>query len=576
MMEFQISGGNADAKITVGEPTVKDGITYVPVSMHQPEAAVPGRFTVKFFYDNVDTYSTWGPSLRYDHSVAPSWGKRWSHSRLASWMPLHQLLSAKGNNRLCIALSDGATPTQIGTGIHESDGKFECEIQFFTVPSAPLTDYTATIRLDTRDIPYYDSIYDAVDWWENECGYTPAYVPDCARMPMNSLWYSYHQNIQSDEIVRQCEMSKPLGMDTVLIDDGWQTENNYGGYGYCGDWEVAKNKIPDMKDLIDRIHGTGMKAMIWYSVPFMGVHTKNYEQFKDMTLDNAAGNTTEWFALDPRYKKVRDFLVNIYATAVKNWGLDGLKLDFIDSFALRGKSLEPDPRRDYISLEDGVDALLREVTDALKAINPEIMIEFRQSYIGPVIRRYGNMLRVTDCPNDAMRNRVDVVNMRYTSGKSAVHSDMLMWNYDDAPEVAAEQLTAILYSVPQISVRIDRLQESHKKMLGFYLDFWRKNRDVLMDGKIIGENPESDFSLVTAELDDRAICTLYTAVPVKKVYKELTVVNASDDDFVYLRGYAGRHYTVKNCLGEEVAAGTVAAGTLAEVKVPHSGMIILK
>ena len=78
---------------------------------------------------------------------------------------------------------------------------------------------------------------------------------------------------------------------------------------------------------------------------------------------------------DPRFKEVRGFLTETYVNAVRSWGLDGLKLDFIDAFKLNGKSLEYDPRRDYTSLEDAIDALMNEVTAALREINPEILIE---------------------------------------------------------------------------------------------------------------------------------------------------------------------------------------------------------
>ena len=89
------------------------------------------------------------------------------------------------------------------------------------------------------------------------------------------------------------------------------------------------------------------------------------------------------------------------------------------------------------------------------------------------------MLRVMDCPNDAICNRQDVVNLRFTSGNTAVHSDMIMWHYDDTVESAALQLVSIMYSVPQISVRIAKLSDEHKKMLDFYLHFWRENRETL-------------------------------------------------------------------------------------------------
>ena len=48
--------------------------------------------------------------------------------------------------------------------------------------------------------------------------------------------------------------------------------------------------------------------------------------------DHGITDNETFFSLDPRYKKVREYLSNLYESAVKEWDLDGLKLDFIDSF----------------------------------------------------------------------------------------------------------------------------------------------------------------------------------------------------------------------------------------------------
>ena len=67
---------------------------------------------------------------------------------------------------------------------------------------------------------------------------------------------------------------------------------------------------------------------------------KTYEEFKDMLLDGC-GDEKTFFALDPRYKKVRNYLCNVYVNAVKEWNLDGLKLDFIDTqlvYHIRGEN----------------------------------------------------------------------------------------------------------------------------------------------------------------------------------------------------------------------------------------------
>lgn len=571
-MNFKISGGNKNADIKLTENRNGD-ILYLTVNMALPAPEIPETFRITWNFSASDVHSTWNPSLLDIHGLAFEWGQLKVQSRLASWMPIQSLISKNGTNKLCIAVSDVDTPISIKTGLREEDATFACEIEFFTRSTSPTDNYTAVVRFDMRSIPYYDSIYETSDWWEHDCGYKSANVPDAAKMPMDSLWYSFHQMLNKDEIIKECKASKVLGLETVIIDDGWQTDDNNRGYAYCGDWLVAPKKMGDMAELVEELHKIDMKVMLWYSVPFMGRYTSKYEEFKDMFLEGS-GNDTDFFGLDPRYKKVREYLVGIYKNAVTDWKLDGLKLDFIDSFFLKGKSLEYDARRDYQSLEDAIHALMSEVRATLTAINPDILIEFRQSYVGPSIRKYGNMLRVGDCPCDTLKNRVGVINLRMTSGKTAVHSDMIMWNMDDTAENAALQFASILYSVPQVSVRVDKLPVDHYRMLKFYISFWKEWKDVLLDGKLTAENPECNYSSACSTLGDKSVITSYTN-PVVNIKTNVTVaVNASMYNSLIIKGVKDKNYKVVNCMGEEVSTGTLSAD-IEEINIPTAGMIFI-
>lgn len=572
-MKFTVSGGNRNAEILLTEKK-KGDIAFLTVTLRLPAPEIPEAFRISWSVSAKNCASTWNPSLSDIRGLYTDWGKVKIQSRLASWMPIQQLISHSGHNQLLIAVSDVDTPVSIQTGIREEDATVSCAVEFFTRPTAPTDQYTAVIRLDKRPIPYYDSIYDTASWWETDCGYQAATVPQSAEMPMDSLWYSFHQQLDRDEILKECRASRELGLETVIIDDGWQTDDNARGYAYCGDWQVAPKKMGDMASLVEEIHHIGMKVMLWYSVPFMGVHASRYKEFKDMLLDES-GNKNDFFALDPRYPQVRDYLVNTYKTAVREWRLDGLKLDFIDSFSLRGKSLLYDEKRDTQSLEEAIHALMSECKTALTAINPDIMIEFRQSYVGPSIRKYGNMLRVGDCPCDSLRNRVGVINLRLTSGKTPVHSDMLMWNTEDKPENAAMQFVSILYSVPQISVRVDKLPENHLKMLRFYLSFWKEWKEVLLHGKLTAENPEYHYSTACSTLGDKSVITAYTNPILTIQTKETAAVNATAQQTLFVKDGNGRTYSVVNCMGEELAKG-VLQSDLAEIAVPTAGILFVQ
>jgi len=570
-MDFSVINSNSEADVWVSNVRTHDDVILADIHLLAQREVILQPFGVFFSMDAIDIYSMWNTNAGAIgiRQLGPNWRKQTTHSRLASGMPLHSLLSISGHNRMTIAVSDVKTPISIATGICEETAQVECKILFYTDP-APATEYVATIRLDMRDVPFCDSIYDVVAWWEKDYGYLDAYIPEMAKLPVNSLWYSFHQKLDPDEILEQCILSKPLGMDTVIIDDGWQTDDNNRGYDYCGDWELAISKIPDMKKLVDRIHQIGMKVILWYSVPYVGIYSKKYQDFKDMLLNP---RSPKKISLDPRYKEVRDYLVNTYVDAVQNWGIDGLKLDFISAFRLTEDSILPDPRRDYYALEDGIEALMEEITENLYRRKPDILLEFRQPYIGPAIRKYGNMLRAGDCPNDTLSNRISVIDLRLTAGKTPVHSDMLMWNPKDTVESAALQIASVLYSVPQISVRIDKLPEEHYRMLKYYLAFWRKNRDVLLNGKLTAENPQSFYTQAATSLGDAEIVTLYATSVVTKNAEKTTIVNASHTNRIYLDGFEGLHYCIVNCMGEEIEKGNLEK--LSVLTVPTAGMVFV-
>ena len=163
-----------------------------------------------------------------------------------------------------------------------------------------------------------------------------------------------------------------------------------------------------------------------------------------------------------------------------------------------------------------------------------------------------------------------------TSGKTAVHSDMIMWNHDDTVESAALQFVSLLYSVPQVSVKLAEISEEHKKMLEFYLSFWRENRETLLEGKILAANPESGYSIVCAEKCGNAIFTSYTDTVIDcSTYNEIVAVNCSRSKNLILKGALGKSFKVVNCMGEKLLEGIIDC-RLFEDNVTTAGMVFVK
>lgn len=569
-MNFTVEAPNG-VEYKIDESRVGDIVT-ATFSVMQ-EKKVPEKIKISFSVSLPDAYSTWSPAIQSGRGIAPNWKKQKTTSRLGVWLPIHQINSQSGENLACISVSDPNVPLVIMTGICEENAEIYADIELFGEPVAPFESYSFEIRIDFRRIPFYDAIYDATSYIEKASGTGSCYIPESATLPMDSLWYSFHQNLDVEEILTECREAKKYGLETVIIDDGWQTEDSSRSYSFCGDWMPATSKVGDMKELVDKIHKIGMKVILWFSVPFVGIKSKSYPEFKDMLLDGT-GDCKTFFSLDPRYKKVRDYLESIFANAVDKWNLDGVKLDFIDSFYLYGKSLEPDERRDFDSLEEAVYALLSGIKKSVLKLNPEIMVEFRQIYIGPTLRKIGNMLRVSDCPADPIRNRAGIIDLRLTSGKTPVHSDMLMWDVTSPAESAAKQLATVLFSVPQISVKLEKLPTDHAKMLSFYLGFWRKYRNVLLNGKLKATHPESEYGMARSCVNGTEVIVTYFDRFIEIDALHTAFVNASGDEEFVLGLNESACVKIVDCFGDCVSDFDLERG-ISKITVPMAGIAFI-
>ncbi len=579
---ISLTGGNDEIATSLSTKQTELGIDEVHLEVVPHHAHYPVELTLTWVQPAIDIHSYWRPGADRDHRFVPDWGRGFE-AKATSQAPVACLHSLGGQNKLTFALSDALNTTLIQAGLREETASFQCSVTMFVEPWLLQAPYRVTLRLDTRPLPFAACLDDVQAWWAAMPGYEPAPVPDIARLPMYSTWYSFHQDVDPAAIEAECARAKALGCEAVIVDDGWQTVNNERGYAYCGDWRPAPEKIPDMQAHVARVHALGMKYLLWYSVPFVGPHSDAWAQFHDKMLSTPDIGGAKTGILDPRYADVREYLIQTYERGLREWDLDGFKLDFVDSFRL-----EPDKRddtgdgRDYVAVPEAVNRLLSDVLARLRAIKPDIMIEFRQSYIGPLMRTYGNMFRAGDCPNDSVENRVRTIDVRLLCGSTAAHADPLMWHPDEPVASAAQQILCTLFAVPQISVRLDRLPPAHLAMLRFWLGFWREHRAILMDGMLDAAHPEALYPIITASDDATAITVVYqdiVARPVEQMLKQWIVVNATPNERVVVElgtAYGRCRVEVQDCSGTLVRSASINFGKgLHHIDVPSAGLVTI-
>ena len=494
---------NAQVKVELKED--QDGVCIYECFVEFPELQNPLPITLRWKLPAINVKGLWKSGSLYEKRIQYDWELEHVQSRVSVNAPVVNIFGHQDENILTFACEDASNMIEMNALLREEDNHLYCHITFFKELHPAIKSYRTQILIDRRTVKYYESLQDVSNWWAGFERYQPASVPALAKSPLYSTWYNFHQDMDEQILIEECKIAKKLGYDFIIIDDGWQTSNTNRGYDFTGDWEPER--FPDMKGFVGQLHEIGMQVGLWYSVPFCGKKSKAYQQFKGKFLTESH----RWAPVfDPRYPEVRAHLIEKYTQAVRDWGVDALKLDFIDDFKVYEETiLTQEDGRDFANVNAAVDCLFENVMKSLKLIKPDIAIEFRQEYIGPNMRKYGNMFRAFDAPNDPVSNRIRVTDVKLLCGNSAAHSDMLTWHEDEPVEIAALQLLSAFFGVPQMSVNLRLLTANYLDMICFYNSFWKEVADVIMQGKFKAFVPISNYPVLTAELAGHLVMGLY-------------------------------------------------------------------
>ena len=557
----------------------KGGKDFLTVELRSETPATPPQFSLSFSVPQRDIHHMWTVNASARFNILPGWAAG-AKTNLAVGMPLYAFFSDNNASRLVIACDEVFRDVQAVMGLREEGCRIVGSLTFFTVPEAPAEQYRVTVCLDSRDVFWAESIREAALWMGTSSGCTPCRVPDAAYEPLYSSWYQFHQQVEQQAIEEECRLAAGLGMKTLIVDDGWQTDDNNRGYAFCGDWKVSRNRFPDFPAHVKRVQKMGIKYMMWYSVPFVGEKSENFARFQGKYLYHNAGLQAS--VLDPRFPDVRKFLIDTYVQAAKDWGLDGFKLDFIDSFTWYGDDpalREGFGSRDIRTVPEAVDALMVGVRDALQAIRPDMLIEFRQAYVGPAIARYGNMFRVGDCPGDHQQNRIGICNLRLGAPGIAVHSDMIEWNLEESPEQAARAILSAMFGVIQYSVMLREIPQIHQDVIRHWLGFSQQHKEALLKGYFKPYHPEAGYPVVEAGNAEETILGVYQDDIVAKVPmggQTVYILNASGTDRVFLDLPARpRKVEAYDLCGRPVQAPRLRKG-LNKAAVPGGGYLVLR
>ncbi len=402
--------------------------------------------------------------------------------------PFVALFNHGGRLRAAVATTNLIDDTQIQLAINQEACTYEITWRIALTPqTSPFQ-----LWLDFRDLEWQDALAD----WRGSLSLPPLTYPAAAWDPVFCTWYVTHAAVTQAIVESQCIAAKELGFTTLIVDDGWcyddmkrvspQTLPTW--YAPIGDWRLSTKKFPDFRSHVSRMQELGMKYMLWVAPFLLGTDSKALADYGDAAISPAHEGMLR---LDLRKADTTVLLAKLRALA-KNYGLDGLKVDFLDT-------VPPDVSAPNSRVTE---AFIRDLSHGLKEDNPNALIEFRQSYATPAMLAYGTQFRAGDAPFDWLLNFSRLAEIRLAIGSLApVHADPAYWAPEEELRNVARHMIAMLVGIPMISMDLQQLSEGVRRCVRFYVDFYNAHRQLLNHGKwrfLFGQS-SVDAAFVEAE-----------------------------------------------------------------------------
>lgn len=155
-------------------------------------------------------------------------------------------------------------------------------------------------------------------------------------------WEAAYFDFDTDKLVSFAERAKELGIEMLVMDDGWFGVRNDDRHS-LGDWYVNENKLKGgLGVLVDRVHALGLKFGIWYEPEMISPDSDLYRAHPDWCIhvpgrDRSLGRNQ--CVIDMSREDVRENIYGQMKAVLGKYTIDYLKWDFNRNITEAGSAL---------------------------------------------------------------------------------------------------------------------------------------------------------------------------------------------------------------------------------------------
>ena len=154
---------------------------------------------------------------------------------------------------------------------------------------------------------------------------------DQVRPVLLNSWEAYYMDFDGADILALAEQAALLGMDMLVLDDGWFGKRN-DDYAGLGDWYVNEEKLGGkMKELIYWVHRKGLKFGLWVEPEMVNEDSDLYREHPDWAMTIPGRNPVRGrhqLVLDFSRKEVVDAIFESICKVLDMGTVDYLKWDY--------------------------------------------------------------------------------------------------------------------------------------------------------------------------------------------------------------------------------------------------------
>ena len=153
---------------------------------------------------------------------------------------------------------------------------------------------------------------------------------DIPRSVVLNSWETTYFSFDENTIVELAKSAKEIGVDTMVLDDGWFSTRDTDRAG-LGDWWEHPKRLPSgLGWLAEQINALGMKFGLWFEPEMVNPDSELFRNHPDWALHTPGRETTptrSQITLDFSRKEVCDYIIDSISSILYRANIEYIKWD---------------------------------------------------------------------------------------------------------------------------------------------------------------------------------------------------------------------------------------------------------